>query len=143
MTEDQRMRKCGRCGHDGPHNATLEERGHHYARLTCVVCDCFIAWLPKPDDDSTKYRRPSSHRAMVKKHSRGYCEMCRIVEAEVPKGESLEAHHVIPFDEDGPDTRENTWILCTGCHKLVEWRRTYQKHFLERIGAKLTEWQQS
>jgi 5-methylcytosine-specific restriction endonuclease McrA len=112
-------------------------QGKHYARVDCVECDRFLRWLPKPEADRAK--RPNSHRDLVSRFSRGYCELCGISQADLPKNETLEGHHVDEFQAGGEPTRENVWILCSACHSLVNWRRTYVGHLLSLAG-KLTKW---
>jgi len=112
-------------------------QGKHYARVDCADCRRFLRWLPKPDADRAK--RPASHRDLVGRFGRGYCELCGINEADLPKPETLEGHHVDEFQNGGEPTRENVWILCSACHSLVNWRRTYVGHLLALAG-KMTKW---
>lgn len=121
---------------------TIEIRttGKHYANMICPQCNRHLGFAPKPDSDASKYNRPAQHRELVRKHSRGYCELCRFTESQLPKNCSLEAHHVIPFEEGGEPTRDNTWILCTACHRLVEWQRTYRGQLLKSVADSLERW---
>lgn len=100
----------------------------HYGKAVCGHCGLFIGWVGKPDSDPTKYKRPQEHRKLVKKFSRGFCEMCLRREGELTGGNVLHAHHVIPYSDDGEATRENVWIVCTHCHRIVELQRTYVGH---------------
>src|SRR4051812_42434580 len=86
----------------------------HHASAKCATCGKFKRWLPKPDAD--KKKRPAAHRDLVKKYSRGHCELCLRTEDELPSREQLEAHHVDEFCEGGDPGRENIWIVCTYCH---------------------------
>lgn len=135
---DLHSEQCKSCGSNGPHPITVTTTGTHYARVDCVECRRWIRWLGKPDSDPTKYRRPKQHRDMVEKYSRGYCEMCLRKQLDLPKGETLHAHHVHEYQDGGEPTRENTWIVCTACHSLINWRRTYEGHVYE-LATKLTE----
>ncbi len=123
---------CPHCGCSGPHPMFPRLDGIHHADVNCV--DCGRHWFP-PKPDSEKRKRPAQHRAMVEKFSRGFCELCTIQKTELPKGETLHAHHVDEFQDEGTATRENTWILCTACHSLVHWRRTYVGHLLRKLAA--------
>lgn len=134
------VEKCNCCGHEGPHPVQVMSEGKHYARVDCGECSRFLRWLPKPDGEPTKYKRPKEHRDLVRKFSHGFCELCLIREEQMPKGEALEGHHVREFQDGGEATRENTWILCTACHAFVNWRRTYVGHVLSDLATKLTEW---
>lgn len=127
------FRHCQWCDGLVSYVAALRDHGVHYADAWCVNCGRHIGYPAKPGAEKTKRSAPA--RKAVLKHSRGYCEMCCLREERLPPGEALEAHHVIPYSEDeakqlgfaeaGPDTRDNIWILCTPCHKLVDFRRTY------------------
>lgn len=118
---------CRYCGAPAPHRIELTPHLPHYAKVTCAAAGCgkILGWLPKPDDDPTKYRRPNEHRELVARFGNGYCELCLRTEVELKGRQGLVGHHVIPFHEDGDPKRENVWILCTACHRLVEWMRTY------------------
>lgn len=119
------LEKCRSCGYDGPQNVTLETSGHHYARIKCAECNAFMRWMAKPVDDPTKYKRQKKHTGLVDKYGQGFCEMCLRNEDALPKGQSLEAQHVQEYQDGGSEKRENIWIICTACHKLIHWVRTY------------------
>lgn len=95
----------------------------HFGREDCAGCGRFVRWVPKPEADRIK--RPAAHRNLVKKFSRGFCEMCLLKEHELPAGQSLEAQHVEEYAEGGEPRRENIWIICTACHKLIHCIRTH------------------
>lgn len=121
----EHQEKCRHCGYEGIQTVTITETGVHYANVRCAKCARQLRWLPKPDSDPTKYRRPTQHRDLVTAYSSGFCEMCLRSQAELPKGQTLEAQHVREFKDGGSNKRENIWIICTGCHRLVHWVRTY------------------
>jgi predicted restriction endonuclease len=102
---------------------TLTPESPHHARADCQDCGRFLQWLPKPDAE--RIRRPAAHRELVRKYSRGFCELCGTREADLPPGQTLEAQHVEEYHEGGEPKRENIWIVCTACHKLIHWRRTW------------------
>lgn len=131
---------CKTCGYEGEQVVVLTPEHQHHAKALCARCRRWIAWVSKPDAD--KYRRPSADKKLVKKFSRGFCEMCLIREENIPNGASLEGHHIVEFKDGGEPTRENTWILCTACHRLVNWRRTYVGHMVQTLADKLREWKQ-
>jgi len=132
--------KCGSCGSMGPHEFELMTNGHHYARITCCDCGRFAGWMPKPEHDPTKYRRPSSQRDLVSKFSKGFCELCGLPESLLLKGQSLEAQHVIEYQDGGEPTRENIWILCTSCHRLVHHQRTYHRQLVQMVAERFGRW---
>jgi len=124
---------CQRCNGETYSRIVLLDRSPHWGRRECIDCGGYIRWETKPDGE--RKHRPAPARRLVHRFSRGFCEMCLRREDELPHGQQLEAHHVIPFsaseaaqfgfDGPGPDTRENTWILCTPCHLKVDHERTY------------------
>ncbi len=115
-------RKCPECG-----SANLVERkkvkGPHYAQVKCKDCKRHVQWVSKPDSEKT--RRPQAHRDLVKRYSRGYCEVCGTRKEDLPAGQAMEANHIIEFKNGGSDERENIQILCTACHKLIHCLRTH------------------
>ena len=106
----------------------------HYAKSMCRGCGSFINWVSKPDSDKTK--RPAKHLRLVEKHGDGWCEMCLISVEDLPDGETLEAHHITPYQKGGHSEgheRENIWIVCTRCHRIIEHERTYTGHWIKFI----------
>ena len=95
----------------------------HYGKETCRSCGRHSRWVPKPDSD--KIRRPAAHKDLVSKYGNGYCEMCLILEERLPPGQTLEAQHVREYQHGGSEVRENIWIVCTRCHKLIHWLRVW------------------
>lgn len=116
---------CRNCKHPGPHTVEVQTSGVHYAKIECINCRRFIRWLSKPESDPTKYKRPNAHKDLVSKFSNGFCEMCLRDQNNLPKGQTLEAQHVIEFQDGGSEKRENIWIVCTACHRWIHWIRTY------------------
>lgn len=124
--DDGRISPCPKCGKRWEYEIGHGKAGH-YASARCKACGHFW-WLPKPDRDKAK--RPAKQSKLVKRYSRGFCELCLIPEAKVPRCESLTAHHVLEYQDGGDESRENIWILCTRCEKLVHHQRTYIGHLL-------------
>ncbi len=119
---------CRHCGARWEPTITRMESGPHWAKETCTACRRFLRWLPKPDREKTK--REAKHVDLVRKHGRGFCELCLIRESHLPQPQTLEAHHVIEYANGGDADRENILIVCTACHALIHWRRTYLAHLL-------------
>ncbi len=140
MSDEAKLVKKCVCGSCGPHIVEIKTEGVHHAAVICIQCRRHVAWMSKPDQDKAK--RPAAHTDLVKRFSKGYCEMCFITKENLPKGEALEAQHVIEFQDGGSNERENIWILCTACHKLVHWRRTYVGHLLQTLAASMKRWQE-
>ena len=95
----------------------------HYGAEICAVCRRHLRWLPKPDGE--RVRRPAAHRELVEKYSQGYCELCLTKQEDLPARQTLEAHHVVEFQDGGSAQRSNVWIVCTACAKLIHWARTW------------------
>lgn len=117
---------CDRCGSTAEPETIIEPAGKHYARLVCGGCKRWIKFLPKPD--SEKVGRPKAHTNLVDRYGHGYCELCLRIKAELPKGQTLEAQHVLEFQHGGSEARENIWIVCTSCHLLIHHMRNYHGH---------------
>lgn len=107
----------------GPHP------GGHYAKIDCSKCGRWIRWLPKPDVE--KHRRPAAHRDLVEKFGKGFCELCLRKKDQLPLPQTLIGHHVDPYAKSRNKElkKEDVWILCTMCHRIVEWMRTYMGHY--------------
>lgn len=116
---------CRFCQSPGPHQIEIMQGGVHHGKIRCRQCSNFLGWLPKPDSDKTKYKRPAQHRGLVEAYSQGFCEMCLREKDRLSYGQTLEAHHVKEFQDGGSNERSNLWILCTSCHRLVNWVRKY------------------
>jgi hypothetical protein len=59
----------------------------------------------------------------VAKYGRGFCELCGREEERLGRNEWLEGHHVVEYARGGSAERENVWILCVTCSRLVHWVR--------------------
>ena len=125
---NEHREQCRHCGHDGLQHVRLRTTGVHYADVHCAACGRHLRFLSKPGSDPTKYRRPQQHRELVLAYGDGFCEMCLHAVEELPKGQTLEAQHVREFQHDGSSERENIWIVCTACHRMIHWIRTYHGH---------------
>ncbi len=130
--------KCG-CGYTGQPTVILRETGNHYADRRCPSCNTHHGYEKKPDSDPTKYRRQNAHRDLATKYGRGFCEMCLAKESNLPKGVTLEGHHVIEYKDGGDSEKGNIWVICTACHKLIHWRRTYLNE-VTKVAEALVSW---
>ena len=113
---------CLRCG-PTMFRLELTPDGPHYAKHTCVICGKWCGWVPKPD--TAKVKRPAAHRELVQKFSKGFCEMCLTQKEDLPARQVLEGHHVKEFAHAGEPTRDNVWVVCSACHKLIHLVRNY------------------
>lgn len=117
---------CTRCGYlNGLAQFEFTPQLKHYGKLCCPNCGAHWRWVPKPESDASKYRRPKKHRELVKQHGEGYCQMCLTAEDDLIENVTLEGHHVIPYEFGGTHEKDNVWIVCTRCHRQIELIRTY------------------
>lgn len=110
-------------------NITTEwkpEREQYLKR--CADCGK-STWDPKEGSKN----REASHRQLVKKSGITKCEHCGIDEHLIPHPQKLEAHHIIEYDEGGTDDMQNILIVCTECHKEIHHKRTYRKHYINKL----------
>ena len=56
---------------------------------------------------------------------------------ELPASDTLHAHHVDPYSEGGESDEWNVWILCTACHRLVEYQRRYRGQAIKELRQQL------
>jgi len=117
MLETDHCHKCG--SNDFTYRPGTAQ---HYKGRICNKCHTF-SWISKPEEIA--YKRPKNQTELVQKYSRGYCEICLIPEDRLPRWESLEAQHIIEYQAGGSSERENIIIVCTRCHRLIHWLRTY------------------
>ena len=109
-------------------------RGGHYGKLVCRNCnDRFIKWLPKPKEAKTPDPRSEVSKKLVTKYSQGFCEICLRCDRDLPKPQTLEGHHIIQVKDGGTDDNSNIQIVCTACHRLIHWQRTYMGHYLNEL----------
>ena len=125
--DDGRIPACPKCGKRFEAIFDIGPFGPHWAKCTCI--NCRAVWFP-PKLDRDKSKRPAKQAKLVKRYSRGFCELCLIPAAKIPRCESLTAHHVDEFHAGGDESRENIWIVCTRCEKLIHHQRTYIGHLV-------------
>jgi len=120
---------CKRC--DKEVNAIIEEMPEtsiHYAKATCPICDRFIDWLKKPENEGF---RTQSSKYTPETLSIEACELCGRDKSKLGKRSTLAIHHKQPIEEMGEDTKENILVLCTGCHRMAHFLRTYLHRHLD------------
>lgn len=134
----QHESECRNCG--GQLTETLTPELPHYGKRVCGECGMHNGWIPKPGSKN----RGAKHGDLVRKHSKGFCEMCLRLVSELRPGDLLEAHHVVPYKQGGASERDNLWIVCTPCHRIIEHHRCYygrkEVALTESVASSLTEW---
>jgi len=105
---------------------TIRVIGVHHSDIHCVRCGKHLGFGKKPMGDEKPKRKMKN---LVSKYSDGFCECCLRYDYDLPNGQTLHAHHIIPDAYGGSDKRHNIWIVCTFCHSLIERQRTYLGHY--------------
>lgn len=117
---------CRHCGSRSLREVPGPHRAGHYARADCSECGRFVRWLPKPQEGK---RRRKGQAALLRRYSNEHCELCMRKSGDLPLPQVLEAHHVVEVKDGGTDERENVWVVCTHCHRLIHHFRTYMGHY--------------
>lgn len=95
----------------------------HYAAMRCTNCGKHQGFIPSPE--GSKRTRPTRHSKLVKKIGLKHCQMCLRNKSDLAKPDHLQAHHVDEFAKGGSNDPSNIWIVCSACHSLIHWARTY------------------
>jgi len=100
----------------------------HYGKIKCSQCGKWYRWVGKPENEG-KRTRTSKFDGLT--DSVDHCGLCGRKRFEINNKETFELHHSIPLEEEGKDKLDNIMWLCTACHRLAHWIRTYfYKHLL-------------
>jgi len=103
----------------------------HFAKAVCSNCHAFMPdlWIKKPENDT---KRGKSSKFTPASLEIDHCELCGRGRRSLGKYETLDIHHKTPVDEGGLDEPRNLLVLCTACHRMAHWLRTYfYSHFKE------------
>lgn len=122
-------RKDCQCGYLNGRCEYEPAKAPHYAQMRCHQCGRHHGFIPAPE--STKKKRPASHKDLVRKSGITHCQMCLREQSKLNHPDCLEAHHVEEFSKGGDCDLSNIWIVCTGCHSLIDWTRTYLRRTAE------------
>lgn len=120
-------RTCKQCGCVGHFHETVLTTGPHYGKVVCKECGKFYGWLPKPHNETR--RRRNRHTAETLGITS--CQMCQRTKSRLGLRGVLEPHHVVEIQYGGEDKPDNIWIVCTACHKLIHYQRTYINEHLK------------
>lgn len=100
----------------------------HYAKALCPICNKFIEWLKKPDNEGI---RTQSSKFTTENLSIEICELCGRSRKKLGSRETLAIHHKTPIEENGRDEECNILVLCTPCHRMAHFLRTYMHRHLD------------
>lgn len=98
----------------------------HYAEYKCPDCQGFINWVAKPDNQKKLDKRPNGCPTPEDLDIE-ICQVCLRPREWLGQNETLETHHI--DDEPTHNDRLNLLVVCTACHKFINWIRIYfNKH---------------
>lgn len=119
---------CRYCGYKNqPPDYVATPHLIHQGKVVCHDCKRQLDWVAKPENDTKNAKRPSAHKALVKRKQPDirYCEMCLRLECSLPDKVVLHGHHVLEYADNGEAMAINTLVACTECHDLIHWRRRF------------------
>ena len=111
---------CRRCHSE---NVTPEYRSERdQIGIKCHNCNAYT-WQPKEGSKN----RESKNKHLVKAKCIDYCEWCLRKKDNLIHPDELIGHHIIEYKDGGlgKDDLSNVLVLCTSCHRLCHWCRTY------------------
>lgn len=119
---------CGLYGCES-RNVKIKSNGPHN-EIVCAFCERHVDYLKKEKNEGKRNCKNNS-KFMNRHRLNGplRCYWCGISE-KVFKG-GFECDHIIPIEDNGPDTFENTMPLCSACH----WERNAHRHRTKNIGV--------
>ena len=119
---DEQRKDCS-CGYLNGRCEYSPAKAPHYANMRCRQCGKHHGFIPSPD--ANKVKRPAAHKNLVEKSGVKHCQMCLRHRDRLVHPDTLTAHHVEEFCKGGDSDMSNLWIVCTACHSLINWTRTY------------------
>ncbi len=124
--EQRDLLYCRNCEKEVPYEIDYIPIGPHSGKIKCSVCGQFLGWKKK--DKNLDKRSPN--KVKPSDYDINFCQLCLRKKEHLGFLETFDIHHVWPIEDEGQDIKENTWLLCTHCHKLVHHTRTYlNDHF--------------
>lgn len=129
------MATCRYCGEVETWTRPRPDTPAHAEEL-CKICNAHIKWVPKPKNKDKREKRPCYPRP--EQLGINYCQICLLPKVNLLTNEVLETHHV---NGDSTDRSSlNFLVVCTACHSVINWLRTYRmRHHLKNIGI-YDEW---
>lgn len=112
------MRKCS-CGCEEVTEIINPEGSLHYGAIRCSSCNTFLGNMRKPENaDMVRRKNDKWKQRHIEKHGKLECVWCGVTEDYFIHrfGWQFQVDHIKPISENGPDSFENTQILCFVCH---------------------------
>lgn len=115
------------------HNETilvLTPNSVHHGKLICKNCGTFMGFKKKPENENIRTKTSKYTTEDIIKYygyEKTFCFFCG--RTQLGLSETFEREHIKELKDGGSDQLNNLQILCTACHKLKLWTRTYlNKH---------------
>ena len=105
----------------------------HGYKLYCLDCGKFIAWSGYKKQIAQNGERKFSSQWSAKRVGIDYCQICLRYKDDLGRSEHIETHHIIQVCDGGEDELDNLMFLCTACHNLVHYQRTYLNRHLRPL----------
>lgn len=129
-------RYCLNCGCEQETKIIERVDTVHNAEIRCFVCDRFLGWLPKSNEQKRKAMNSEVLRKkIIEAHNfnKEFCFICNRDKLQLNKNECLTVDHIIPLEFGGRDDIENMQILCSACHQVKNWMVVYlNKHIINK-----------
>lgn len=103
----------------------------HYAKRVTPTGK-FVDWITAPKNKDERINIKVGNVSKHYKLKEPYCFFCNRKRQELGIRETLTVDHILELNEGGEDKIENTQILCSACHKLKLWYKTYILYHLIR-----------
>jgi 5-methylcytosine-specific restriction endonuclease McrA len=100
----------------------------HYAKEVCKQCGRWIRWIHNPENEGSRTQTSKySIEQILRFHKKenNICFFCLRTQEQLGVKETFTRDHIEELDKGGKDELENLQILCSPCHKLKNWTRTY------------------
>jgi 5-methylcytosine-specific restriction endonuclease McrA len=124
--------ECPKCGETG---VPRVRRGETHYTAICGECGSYIKHISKSIFEGPVKENGRRRKATWSAASMGIenCELCgRSVEG-LGRHEKLESHHKTPIEHGGEDTKDNILIVCTPCHRMAHYLRTYLNEHMAHL----------
>ena len=118
---------CNHCQKDVGTVLQVLSEGTHYGRLNCEECGRYVSFVKKPNNEGKRGRNKYTPEDLKINH----CQLCLRPGHRLGSRGVLDVHHVIEIQDGGDDTKENIWVVCTSCHRLIHHQRTYLNSHLK------------
>lgn len=122
---------CPRCKETVQPETTGKTSEMHGHQVRCPSCS-WVWWggklkiiKPKEEKRAFSTQWPPSRLGI------DYCQLCLRPKNHLGTNETLHSHHLIRIEDGGPDEPKNILVVCTACHKLIDFIQLYfNKHLL-------------